>query len=85
MDEPTRLTKTKEQWAKARRGGEEREVFHQGDDRLPPGQHLVDWPCHLAKPENSFGWKFPSAALYRSDAGLGTVFGWLHSRFSDFQ
>jgi DMSO/TMAO reductase YedYZ molybdopterin-dependent catalytic subunit len=45
MDEPTRLTKTKEQWAKARRGGEEREVFDQGDGRLPPGQHLVEtWP-----------------------------------------
>ena len=28
MDEPNRLTKTKEQWAKARRGGEEREVFY---------------------------------------------------------
>jgi hypothetical protein len=27
MDESSRLTKTKEQWAKARRGGEEREVF----------------------------------------------------------
>jgi formylglycine-generating enzyme required for sulfatase activity len=42
MDEPTRLTKTKEQWAKARRGGEEREVFYAGDERLPPGQHLDD-------------------------------------------
>lgn len=42
MDEPTRLTKTKEEWAKARRGGEEREVFEHGDDRLPPGQHLVE-------------------------------------------
>ena len=38
MDESTRLTKTKEQWAKARRGGEEREVFYEGDDRLPPGR-----------------------------------------------
>ena len=29
----------------ARRGGEEREVFYEGDDRLPPGQHLVEtWP-----------------------------------------
>ena len=42
MDEPNRLTKTKEQWAKARRGGEEREVFYEGDARLPPGQHLVE-------------------------------------------
>lgn len=42
MDERSRLTKTKEQWAKARRGGEEREVFYEGDDRLPPGQHLVE-------------------------------------------
>ena len=38
----SRLTKTKENWAKARRGGEEREVFYEGDDRLPPGQHLVE-------------------------------------------
>jgi hypothetical protein len=45
MDESSRLTKTKEQWAKARRGGEEREVFYEGDARLPPGQHLVEtWP-----------------------------------------
>ena len=45
MDDNTRLTKTKEQWAKARRGGEEREVFYEGDARLPPGQHLVEtWP-----------------------------------------
>lgn len=42
MDESTRLTKTKEQWAKAKRGGEEREVFYEGDDRLPPGQHVVE-------------------------------------------
>lgn len=42
MDDDSRLTKTKEQWAKARRGGEEREVFYEGDDRLPPGQHLVE-------------------------------------------
>jgi hypothetical protein len=42
MDESNRLTRTKEQWARARRGGEEREVFYEGDDRLPPGQHLVD-------------------------------------------
>ena len=42
MDESSRLTKTKEQWAKARRGGEEREVFYEGDDRLPPGQHVVE-------------------------------------------
>ncbi|MDH5253134.1 MAG: molybdopterin-dependent oxidoreductase, partial [Nitrospira sp.] len=42
MDETNRLTRTKEQWAKARRGGEEREVFYEGDSRLPPGQHLVD-------------------------------------------
>ena len=35
MDESSRLTKTKEQWAKARRGGEEREVFYEGDARLP--------------------------------------------------
>ena len=45
MDDPSRLTKTKEQWAKARRGGEEREVFYEGDERLPPGQHVVEnWP-----------------------------------------
>ena len=44
MDESSRLTKTKEQWAKARRGGEEREVFYEGDDRLPPGQHVVEGP-----------------------------------------
>ena len=45
MDQNDRLIKTKENWAKARRGGEEREVFHEGDDRLPPGQHLVEtWP-----------------------------------------
>ena len=37
MDESSRSTKTKENWAKARRGGEEREVFYEGDDRLPPG------------------------------------------------
>lgn len=42
MDQNDRLIKTKEQWAKARRGGEEREVFFEGDSRLPPGQHLVD-------------------------------------------
>ena len=41
MDQNDRLIKTKENWAKARRGGEEREVFYEGDDRLPPGQHLV--------------------------------------------
>ncbi|HEY7531573.1 MAG TPA: sulfite oxidase-like oxidoreductase [Nitrospiraceae bacterium] len=45
MDQNDRLIKTKEQWVKARRGGEEREVFEAGDDRLPPGQHLVEtWP-----------------------------------------
>ncbi|MBA5871960.1 MAG: molybdopterin-dependent oxidoreductase [Nitrospira sp. CR2.1] len=45
MDPNDRLTKSKEQWARARRGGEEREVFYEGDDRLPPGQHLVEtWP-----------------------------------------
>src|SRR5215510_6738454 len=45
MDQNEQLIKTKEQWAKARRGGEEREVFEQGDERLPPGQHLVEtWP-----------------------------------------
>ncbi len=42
MDETNRLIKTKEQWARARRGGEEREVFYEGDTRLPPGQHLVE-------------------------------------------
>src|SRR5918996_4563748 len=42
MDENERLIKTKEHWAKARRGGEEREVFYEGDDRLPPGQHVVE-------------------------------------------
>ena len=40
MDDNTRLTNTKKQWAMARWGGEEREVFYEGDDRLPPGQHL---------------------------------------------
>lgn len=45
MEPNDRLIRTKEQWAKARRGGEEREVFHEGDERLPPGQHLVEtWP-----------------------------------------
>ena len=45
MDQNDRFIKTKENWAKARRGGEEREVFYEGDDRLPPGQHLVEtWP-----------------------------------------
>ena len=44
MDQNDRLTKTKENWAKARRGGEEREVFYEGDERLPPGQHLVGKP-----------------------------------------
>ena len=45
MDQNDRLIKTKENWAKARRGGEEREVFYEGDERLPPGQHLVEtWP-----------------------------------------
>ncbi|MEK6533417.1 MAG: molybdopterin-dependent oxidoreductase [Nitrospirota bacterium] len=42
MDDDSRLTQSKEQWANARRGGEEREVFYEGDDRLPPGQHLVE-------------------------------------------
>ena len=42
MNDDSRLTKTKEQWAKARRGGDEREVFYEGDNRLPPGQHLVE-------------------------------------------
>jgi len=42
MDANDRLIKTKEQWAKARRGGEEREVFFEGDARLPPGQHVVE-------------------------------------------
>lgn len=45
MEPNDRLIKTKEQWARARRGGEEREVFYEGDARLPPGQHLVEtWP-----------------------------------------
>ena len=41
-----RLIKTKETWAKARRGGEEREVFDvDPSGRLPPGQHLrANWP-----------------------------------------
>jgi len=41
-----RLIKTKETWAKARRGGEEREVFDTDPSgRLPPGQHLrAGWP-----------------------------------------
>jgi DMSO/TMAO reductase YedYZ molybdopterin-dependent catalytic subunit len=45
MDSNERLIKAKEAWAKARRGGEEREVFEEGTERLPPGQHLVEtWP-----------------------------------------
>jgi DMSO/TMAO reductase YedYZ molybdopterin-dependent catalytic subunit len=45
MDTNERLIKAKENWARARRGGEEREVFEAGHDRLPPGQHLVEtWP-----------------------------------------
>ena len=45
MDQNDRFIKSKENWTKARRGGEEREVFYEGDDRLPPGQHLVEtWP-----------------------------------------
>lgn len=45
MDQNDRLIKSKENWARARRGGEEREDFYEGDDRLPPGQHLVEtWP-----------------------------------------
>ena len=45
MDQNDRFIKTKENWAKALRGGEEREVFYEGDDRLHPGQHLVEtWP-----------------------------------------
>jgi DMSO/TMAO reductase YedYZ molybdopterin-dependent catalytic subunit len=45
MDSNERLIKAKEAWAKARRGGEEREVFEDGHDRLPPGQHPVEtWP-----------------------------------------
>lgn len=45
MDTNERLIKAKENWARARRGGEEREVFEEGNDRLPPGQHLVEtWP-----------------------------------------
>ncbi len=41
-----RMIKTKENWAKFRRGGEEREVFEDSQDpRLPPGQHVVhNWP-----------------------------------------
>ncbi len=41
-----RMIKTKQDWAKYRRGGEEREVFEDSQDpRLPPGQHLVhNWP-----------------------------------------
>lgn len=42
MEGSSKLTRTKEEWARARRGGEEREVFYEGDDRLPPGQHLVE-------------------------------------------
>ncbi len=45
MDTNERLIKAKENWARARRGGEKREVFEEGNDRLPPGQHLVEtWP-----------------------------------------
>jgi DMSO/TMAO reductase YedYZ molybdopterin-dependent catalytic subunit len=45
MEQKDRLTKAKENWARARRGGEEREVFYEGDERLPPGQHVVNtWP-----------------------------------------
>jgi len=57
MEPTNRLTKTKEQWAKARRGGEEREVFHEGDSRLPPGQHLVEtWPVRVIVPKH-YAWK----------------------------
>lgn len=48
MDANDRLIKTKEAWARARRGNEEgREVSSDTlfPDRLPPGQHLVNnWP-----------------------------------------
>lgn len=45
MERNDRLVRSKENRAKARRGGEEREVFYEGDCRLPPGQHLVEnWP-----------------------------------------
>jgi DMSO/TMAO reductase YedYZ molybdopterin-dependent catalytic subunit len=46
MDHNDRLIKSKEAWAKAKRGGEEREVFETDpSNRLPPGQHLrANWP-----------------------------------------
>lgn len=46
MSNNERMIKTKENWAKYKRGGEEREVFDLSDDpRLPPGQHVVhNWP-----------------------------------------
>lgn len=40
-----RLIKAKENWARARRSGKEREVVEAGNARLPPGQHLIEtWP-----------------------------------------
>ncbi|MGH2620394.1 MAG: molybdopterin-dependent oxidoreductase, partial [Anaerolineales bacterium] len=48
MEFNDRLIKTKEAWAKARRGEtgtREVEGLEAGDGRLPPGQHLVgNWP-----------------------------------------
>src|SRR5919201_947423 len=46
MDQNERLIKTKQDWAKARRGGEEREVFETDpSDRIPPGQQVRSgWP-----------------------------------------
>lgn len=47
MDDPTKLTKSKEAWAREKRGLGGREVDDETEDaaRLPPGQHLVNtWP-----------------------------------------
>ena len=42
--DPSKLTRTKERWAQEGRFLTGR-VAREGDDRLPPGQHLVrDWP-----------------------------------------
>jgi DMSO/TMAO reductase YedYZ molybdopterin-dependent catalytic subunit len=45
MDTNDRLIKTKLDWARKKRGVEAQEYSPGEDDRLPPGQHLVEnWP-----------------------------------------
>jgi DMSO/TMAO reductase YedYZ molybdopterin-dependent catalytic subunit len=45
MDTNDRLIKAKQEWARKRRGVEAQEDSPGEDERLPPGQHLVDnWP-----------------------------------------